>query len=213
MTTACPLCTAPEVQDHHADHDRRYFRCTICALVFLAPDQRLAADEEAERYRQHRNERGDPAYENFLRRLADPLVARLRPAAEGLDFGCGPTPVLAELLTAQGFPTAFHDPQFHPDARPLDRPYDFVTATEVMEHVFDPRAVLSTFARLLRNGGTLALMTRLYDGVTFATWWYRRDPTHVCFYCADTMRWIARDRGWTVSLGVPDVAIFSVPGA
>ena len=132
--------------------------------------------------------------------------------ARGLDFGCGPAPVLASLLTNAGYPCAAYDPLFAPDAALLDERYDFVACSEVVEHVHDPAGVFARFGRLLGRGGLLGVMTRFHDIDTpFATWWYRRDPTHVCFYAEATMRWIAAGRGWEVSFPRPDVALFSVP--
>ncbi len=29
-----------------------------------------------------------------------------------------------------------------------------------------------------------------------ASWWYRRDPTHVCFYREVTFRWLAGSYDW-----------------
>ena len=47
----------------------------------------------------------------FLGRLAEPLVERLDPGASGLDFGCGPGPALAAMLTRRGYTVAraIHD--------------------------------------------------------------------------------------------------------
>lgn len=167
---------------------------------------------EVVRYQEHNNEADDPGYEAFLRKLGDPMLERLPIGARGLDFGCGPTPVLARVLTGAGRPCAAYDPLFLPDEALLDRVYDFVTATEVLEHLHDPAAVFDRFARLLARGGHLGVMTRFYGHeAPFDRWWYRRDPTHVCFFVEDTMRWIAADRGWTVEIPRPHVAIFAVP--
>ena len=46
---------------------------------------------------------------------------------------------------------------------------------------------------MLQQHGWVALMTSLQDDdERFANWHYRRDPTHVCFYRLQTMRWIAQ---------------------
>jgi SAM-dependent methyltransferase len=179
--------------------------------VYLRPDQRPTPLQEVLRYQEHRNNFGDEQYVQFLRRLADPLREKLAPGARGLDFGCGPQRVLAGFLSDNGFPTASYDPLFYPDAAVLDATYDFVACSEVLEHVHDPRKVLEQIAWLLRNGGTLGVMTRFHGiEAPFATWWYRRDSTHVCFYSEATMRWIAGSRDWTVAFPAPHVSLFSV---
>jgi SAM-dependent methyltransferase len=191
---------------------RRYARCATCTLLFLDPAQRPSPADEARRYARHENAPDDAGYRAFLDRLCAPLAARLRPGAAGLDFGCGPSPVLGAMLTAAGFPTESYDPLFHPDASLLERRYDFVACCEVLEHVHQPAATLDRFARLLGGGGVLGVMTRFY-GVEqpFEQWWYRRDPTHVCFYAESTMRWMAARRGWSLSVPAPHVALFDVP--
>lgn len=166
------------------------------------------------RYGEHQNDDADERYATFLRRLADPLQERLIPGAHGLDFGCGPTPTLGRLMTEAGLPCVSYDPLFRPDESLLDRCYRFVACSEVVEHLHTPADTFAAFRRLLARGGTLGVMTR-FHGVEapFDTWWYRRDPTHVCFYAENTMRWIARRYGWIVAFPRPHVAIFDVPAA
>ena len=210
VRTPCPLCGADGAGVIDTNDARRYFQCANCALTYLHPDQRLARADERARYELHENNATDPDYVGFLRRLADPVMERLRPGARGLDFGCGPAPVLSQLLTASGFPCAAYDPFFAPGEALLEDQYDYVTCSEVVEHAHDPAATFSTLHRLLRTGGVLGVMTRFYpNGEAFADWWYRRDPTHVCFYNEATMRWIAARHGSTVEFPRSDVALFT----
>ena len=205
----CPLCGEEHSTLHHADAAREYRRCPECTLIFVPASMRPGLEEENARYRLHDNRRDDPRYVAFLSRLADPLRARLAPGARGLDFGCGPTPVLAEMLTANGHPTVGYDPLFAPDAALLDATYDFIACSEVAEHLHDPRGVFEDFTRMLRPGGTLGVMTRFYgDEAPFESWWYTRDPTHVCFYAGDTMRWIGARHGWGVEFPAANVVLF-----
>lgn len=208
----CPLCGRQGAPRILYDAGRAYHRCTQCDLIFVASEHRPAPLTEVMRYLEHDNDRDDPEYLRFLRRLADPLCRRVPRGARGLDFGCGPVPVLAEWLTTQGRPTAAYDPLFHPDEHLLEQRFDFVTCTEVAEHAHDPAAMFGRLGSLLHPSGTLAVMTRFHPGdAPFAAWWYRRDITHVCFYDAVTMRWIAAHHGWSLELPVPDVALFAAP--
>jgi hypothetical protein len=194
---------------HHAEGERRWFRCDECAMVHLDPALRPSSEDERARYDLHQNNPEDADYVAFLRRLADPMVERLPVGARGLDFGCGPAPVLATTLTAAGFPCEAYDPFYFPDPEPLSHQHDFIACSEVVEHLHDPAATFTLFASLLSSGGTLGVMTRfLPEDTPFADWWYRRDPTHVCFYAASTMRWIATRHGWSLELPRPDVALF-----
>lgn len=179
-------------------------------MVHLDPALRLSPADERARYDLHQNNPDDPDYVAFLRRLADPMIERLPAGARGLDFGCGPSPVLAGILTDAGFPCEPYDPFFFPAQEPLTRQYAFVACSEVLEHLYDPAATLALFSRLLSRGGTLGVMTRLIPkNESFGDWWYRRDPTHVCFYADSTMRWIATRHGWSLELARQDVALFT----
>jgi len=187
----CPLCTTISQAAFLESAARRFFRCAECDLVFVHPDDRPEAEDEAKRYLAHENRRDDDGYANFLRRLADPVCARMPAGSRGLDVGCGPTPVLAELLTASGRPTEYYDPLFFPRPELLRATYDFVTCTEVVEHAHDPAALFAQLVGLTPPGGTIAVMTSLHDSRTdFGTWWYARDITHVCFFSERTMTWL-----------------------
>lgn len=209
---ACPLCDAVGDELVETEDARRYLNCPRCRLIYLHPDQRLPAPDERARYDFHNNNRGDPGYVLFLRRLADPLRERLRPGARGLDFGCGPTPVLSEMLTAAGFPCAAYDPFFSPDKTVLDKQYDFITCSEVVEHAHDPARMFATLQAMLLPGGVLGVMTMFHPGgYAFADWWYRRDPTHVCFYGEATMHWIGEQHDWRTEFPRTNVTLYSGP--
>jgi SAM-dependent methyltransferase len=209
-STACPLCREDAHFYASAPGGKNYLKCPECALIFLHPYHRLSPAAERARYELHQNESSDADYVGFLRRLANPLMERLAPGARGLDFGCGPAPVLAGIFTTAGFPCAAYDPFFAPDATLLEERYDYVACSEVIEHLYDPASTFETLRRLLGPGGKLGVMTRSPpDEHAFADWWYRRDPTHVCFYSKDTLRWIGERHGWNTEFPREDVTIFA----
>lgn len=209
----CPLCGAAGHPRGSERDGRRYLECPRCRLVFLDSAQRLGREEERARYEAHDNRPDDPGYRAFLARLADPLLARLPPGAEGLDFGSGPGPTLSALLEERGFPTAIYDPFFAPDPMALERSYDFITCTETIEHLFHPREELARLSSRLRPGGLLAIMTEvLRDEIDFSEWWYRRDPTHVAFYRDETFAWIGRTFEWSFERPHRNVVIFRTAG-
>lgn len=206
---ACPLCHSGQVRSFAHAHGRDYLECDVCGLVFLAPGQRLGPEAERGRYETHENDPADPRYRAFLNRLAAPLARRLRPGAEGLDYGSGPGPALSVMLEEQGFPMEVYDPFFAPGTEPLERTYDFITCTETAEHFFHPDAEFDRLDRMLRPGGLLAVMTEmLREERDFGQWYYARDPTHVCFYRPRTMEWIAARFGWSLEVPHPNVALF-----
>ena len=174
-----------------------YWRCGTCQATLLADAHLPTRTDEQARYAQHNNDPNDKAYRTFLQRVSDPLLKRLPAAQEGLDYGCGPGPALAHILGDAGHTMQIYDPIFFPDTDPLERDYDFITCTEVVEHFHHPRAEFQQLDRVLRPGGTLAIMTNFQtDDEQFANWHYRRDPTHVTFYREATFRSIAQDLEW-----------------
>lgn len=207
-TPPCPLCQRPDSRPLAEVDGQRYFSCSGCQLRFLHPSDRPDARTERAHYDLHENLVDDPGYRRFLARLANPLLERLKPASHGLDFGCGPGPALASMLTEAGHSMKIYDPFYAPDSSVLVPAYDFITCTEVAEHLHDPAAVFERLDGLLEPDGWLGLMTRLQtDDERFARWHYRRDPTHVVFYREETLRWLGQRFGWSVEIIGPDVML------
>jgi SAM-dependent methyltransferase len=208
----CPVCCAGECERFVEVGPREYIRCPACEAVFLHPEQRPDRERERACYDLHNNSREDERYAAFLRRLADPLIERLSPGAEGLDYGCGPTPLLSELLEEAGFPTSGYDPFFFPEEAVFERTYDFITCSEAAEHFHRPHHEFARLDRLLRPGGLLAVMTSFLDGVEdFVNWRYRREEAHVVFYKKRTFRVIASRLGWLAEFPAPNISFLCKP--
>lgn len=204
----CLLCQG-DASHFHSDRQRRYFRCADCQLIFADPASQLPPQQERAVYDQHQNHPGDAGYRRFLSRLAEPLMAKLMPGQQGLDFGCGPGPTLALMLTEAGFPCANYDPYYRPDAELLARRYDFVTCSEVVEHFCRPHDSWRQLAQLVRPGGWLAVMTKRASGSldAFRRWHYKNDPTHVAFYAEATFAYLARQGGFSLEFAGADVVL------
>ena len=208
MGMHCPVCLHASPAPFMRVEDRYYWRCPQCQATFLDPQQLPAPVIEHAHYRTHRNEVTDPGYRRFLARLADPLCAKLNPGLEGLDYGCGPGPALADMLTQAGHSMQIYDPLFPCDADALDRQYDFITCTEVVEHFHRPADEFARFDQLLRPNAWLAIMTLFQtDDQSFANWHYRRDPTHVVFYRPATFYVLAEQYGWHCEIPAKDVVL------
>ena len=206
----CPLCSDPESLHYHSDQRRGYRQCPRCRLVFVPAEYHLDSAAERAEYELHDNNPVDPGYRRFLSRLSEPLVNRLQPGMRGLDFGCGPGPALAMMLQEQGLSMSLYDPFFSPDRSVLDRRYDFITATEVVEHLRRPGEELEMLWSMLRPGGVLGVMTKLVlDVEAFSRWHYKNDPTHVCFFSAATWEWWAQRRDARLELLGSDVILLT----
>ena len=204
----CTLC-GHEADFFAADTTRRYFRCPACGLIFADPESHLAAAAEKAIYGMHENDPSDARYRSFLERLSAPLLARLQPGMEGLDFGCGPGPTLSVMLEEAGMRMAVYDPFYAPDEAVLARRYDFVVCTEVVEHFRRPARDWARLVDALRPGGWLGVMTRTaVEPERFAAWHYKNDPTHVSFYGAPVFDWIAERMGLEVREVTGDAVLF-----
>ena len=188
----CPLCLSPQLEPYWQDAARSYLRCAGCELVVVPPRFHLSLSEERAVYDLHENGPDDAGYRKFLGRLTAPLIARLKPGAQGLDFGSGPGPTLSLMMSEAGYPSAIYDPIYAPDTSALEARYDLISATEVVEHLRTPKQDLDRLFAMLRPGGTLAIMTKLVlNRERFSTWHYKNDPTHISFFSAQTLRWLA----------------------
>ncbi len=213
-TTAliCPSCRTSEGSAFYQDR-REYYRCPVCHLVFVPSYQFLTLQEEKAVYDLHQNSVDDPGYRRFLGRLFGPLSQRLAPGSFGLDFGSGPEPTLSVMFQEAGHSVEIYDPFYAPEIRPLHLKYDFITASEVVEHLHHPRRELDRLWSCLKPNGWLGIMTkRVIDRDAFSRWHYKSDPTHVCFFSIETFQWLANH--WCATLTVPgkDVVLFTKAG-
>jgi 2-polyprenyl-3-methyl-5-hydroxy-6-metoxy-1,4-benzoquinol methylase len=222
----CPLCECGATRPFQPELADAFRECPDCALVFLEPHAHPSLQAERARYLTHNNSADDPGYRKYLSDAVEPLVevleegisasgvdpAAARASLRGLDFGCGPGPAVQTMLAEQGIECANYDPffAFAPDL--LERPYDFVICTEVVEHLRRPGHAWDLLDRLLKRGGWLSVRTEiLTPDVDFETWWYRNDETHLCFYRSETMEWIADSYEWSLVEPRPNVRLFQKP--
>lgn len=192
----CPLCLSPKTQHYYQDKRREYLQCQQCELVFVRPDQRLDSAQEKAHYDLHENNPEDQGYRRFLSRVANPMLERIEPNSHGLDFGCGPGPTLSLMLQQQGHKMNLYDAYYYPDSSVLEKSYDFITATEVIEHLYQPDKVWQQWLNLVKSGGWIGLMTKMViDVEAFASWHYKNDLTHVVFFSRKTFQYLAeRDK-------------------
>ena len=190
-SVCCPLCDFGNCPLFFEDRNRVYRRCARCGLIFVP--ERFHLDREAEKaeYDLHENRPDDPGYRRFLSRLAEPLLERIGPRRKGLDFGCGPGPALAAMLAERGHAVDLYDPFYFDDPSVFEKSYDFICATEVVEHLRYPGREFERLFQILKPGGWLGLMTKLALGrESFRRWHYIRDLTHIAFFRRETFEYL-----------------------
>jgi len=209
LGSVCPLCQVAEGEHFYQDR-RDYYRCPVCSLVFVPPHQFLTQQQEKAEYDLHENSCDDPGYRRFLSRLFDPLSQSLSTNSYGLDFGSGPAPTLSLMFEEAGHTMEIYDPFYAPATEPLQQQYDFITVTEVVEHLHYPLRELDLLWSCLKPDGMLGIMTkRVIDQQAFSSWHYKNDPTHVCFFSIETFQWFAERWGATLSAPEKDVVLFT----
>lgn len=191
----CIICGSSDLE--LLDIQNKYYHCQDCEVIFLDPTEIVAQAEEKERYEGHDNNHQNEGYvrmfEDFIEEVIEPHL-NLGKISDVLEFGCGPGPVLADLLEAQKLEVDRYDPYFFPEKVFLDKKYDLITSTEVFEHFSDPIKEMELLTSHLKDGGYLAVMTSFHPGPEeFEDWWYKWDPTHIVFYNQKTFSKIASD--------------------
>jgi len=204
----CPLCKISNSNQCFEDKLRKYYLCENCKLIFAEENSLLSIKGEREIYDLHENDPSDPRYRDFMERMLTPLRSYI--TGSGLDFGCGPGPVVSSILGAEGISVEHYDPIFCPNPSALEKSYQFVVATEVIEHIYESKEGFEQMLSLLGPYGVLGIMTSFYpdDIDKFKNWGYMRDPTHVRFFHQKTFEWLADKYQLKLEIPAKNVVIF-----
>lgn len=207
---ACPLCRSPEA-DPFADKDGYDFvRCRRCRLVYLDPmpgDAQLARlyNEQSgpETYRAKRRSRTRRAHLKLPRFLPYAF------AKDVLDLGCGGGIMVSVLgriarravgldisegaidFARTAFPRhSFVCADFRDSTLP-DNAFDFVHASEIIEHVNDLAGFMAFLARVTRQGGHVYITTPDIGHAAVPAdvrqWDVFAPPRHLQFFDQDTL--------------------------
>jgi len=161
-------------------------------LVFLDPSSVLSEEKEFSHYQLHQNNPNDLNYRAFLNPAFQAVQQFVKESSSGLDFGCGPGPTLSIMLEEAGHTMQIYDKYFHDDKSSLSQKYDFITCTEVIEHISPLNIFLVQLISMLKPKAHLIVMTNCRDDKTvFSTWYYRQDPTHISFLNSKTAQVIS----------------------
>lgn len=196
MLSKCPLCDNPGIlffrDDKHTFHE-----CANCKGIFRDREQLLKLNDERERYLHHKSDINDSGYYKFVSPIIKEVKNHFPKGNEGLDYGCGHTPVLSEFLAREHYEMAVYDAVFFNEASVLKKKYDFIVCCEVMEHFYDPSFEFKQLYELLLANGKLICKTHLYENkIEFDKWYYKNDPSHVFIYQVETLIWIKEHFGF-----------------
>lgn len=186
----CKICQNSTISFFNAPLSKHYFYCSVCEFISIDPSFIVNLEREKAQYENHHNSLENEGYVKMFEDFMD-LFWDMLPCKEihALDFGSGPTPVLAELLKKRGAKVDCYDKFYQPQTLFEDKTYDLITSTEVFEHLENPLQTLEMLVRYLKPNGIIAIMTLFHPNDTelFIKWWYPRDPTHISFFTCKTL--------------------------
>jgi hypothetical protein len=196
----CKICNYDTKAFDDVELQKQFYICPNCHCIVLDPRFYLSLEKENSLYNNHHNSLENEGYVKMFEDFLDYFWNDLTCKEKALDFGSGPTPVLAQLLRRREVKIDHYDKFYQPIQCFENQTYDFITSTEVFEHLDDPVATLSLLSQHLKPKGFIALMTLFHTNneASFLKWWYRRDPTHITFYTAYTLEVLAHKCGLEV---------------
>ena len=194
MNTSCKICSS-ETREIHQQTFGVYHVCDHCGFISKDKCDQISEQDQLTIYNSHQNSIDDPVYvEYFDRFLNESVFPYMGNEKKGLDFGSGPSPVLAQLLSdTYGYDMDIYDLFYSPQKSYLNKTYDLITVTEVVEHLENPLDYFALFREHLNENGVLAIMTHFHNNndEDFLHWHYIRDRSHISFYNYRTFEVIA----------------------
>ncbi|MRT94199.1 class I SAM-dependent methyltransferase [Ancylomarina sp. 16SWW S1-10-2] len=208
----CPLCCSENTSFYFEGEFRKYYSCSVCGLVFVPQVFFITFEAEKAEYDQHTNAPNDLVYQDYLKQIMNPVLDRIAAGACGLDFGSGPGPTLSKMFESRGFQTDIYDPFYAPNQEAFQNTYDFITVCEVVEHFHKPQMELDRLFGLLKPNGVLAIKTQfLPPKIKFPNWYYKREPSHVCFFSEKCFKYLAEKWNSKLTYINPNIVVFVKP--
>ncbi|MDF1874510.1 methyltransferase domain-containing protein [Sulfurimonas sp. SAG-AH-194-I05] len=196
MKKECPLCSSSAKIFYEAK--QTYFQCNTCCGIFVDPAQLPSTKSEKARYEIHSDDTNDMGYRKFVSPLTSVIIRECNEKSLGLDFGAGASAIVSTILKESNYSIVNYDPYFHIYPELLTKKYDYISSCEVVEHFYTPYKEFTLLKNLLHPHAKIYIMTEPYhEGINFASWYYKNDPTHVFFYSKETFLWIKNEFNFT----------------
>lgn len=193
---ACPLCSGNS--SHYYRHkERDFLKCHNCCSVFLHLKDHYTPDAEQAHYRNHNNDPDNTGYQNFVKPIVNNILSDFTPEHSGLDFGSGTGSPIVKLLEDARYNIQQYDLFFHNHPEVLEKQYDYIAASEVVEHFKEPYTEFALLKSMLKPIGKLYIMTGILPyNIDFGSWHYKNDHTHVFLYHPKAFEWIKIEFGF-----------------
>lgn len=197
----CKICDSATNTIEDSRNNILYYHCDCCQFISKSPDNYIEFHEERSIYDYHNNSIEDKNYVEMFRNFIDSAVTPFKHSGKLLDFGSGPEPVLVQLLNNEyNFDVEYYDLHYSPEKIYINKKYDVVVSTEVIEHIKNPLETFKLIYELLEPDGIFSIMTLYHynDYDRFLKWWYIRDKSHISFYNDVTLKKIADIVGFKI---------------
>lgn len=190
----CHICNRQTKNFLDEKTNIRYYHCKECEYIFKSPEFHKDFDTQKERYNLHTNNEEDAGYIAYFQRFLDFTLPLVENPKNALDFGCGASSILSNMLEKTGISCDYYDPIYHPDTLDKDKKYDLIVSTEVFEHLHQPKVIFESLVNMLSVGGYLAIQTEFHSNnqEKLKAWWYTQDPTHIVFFRAKTFKVLSK---------------------
>lgn len=215
---SCPACGAGERDERGLKNGLRVGACRGCGTLYArgGAGGEAAASCDYDAYYHEAN----LSVPSFIERRLDEIIggfAPFRRTGRLLDIGCGAGTLLraarragwdaagtevsrpaVEHVRGEGFEVFAGELQ---EARFPDGHFDVVTASEILEHLPDPRVLLAEAARILRPGGLFWGTTPHGRGLSARAlgieWSTVSPPEHLQLFSLGGMRRLLKSAGFT----------------
>jgi len=203
----CRICKFPSTLFYR--DERTFFKCPNCALIFTNDLPKKAIEEN------HYKTQWQTTDPDFWGSQATSLISYignygiLPDNHRILDFGSG-SGELAQELQRRGYRVTALEPMTEGYLKDQNYPFlfDAVFAIEVIEHLPHVWEELQEIEKVLKPEGIIVFSTRLTnpfidlpDAVgQFKEWWYKDDPTHISFFCNQTLSVMAEMKNYSIEI-------------
>lgn len=212
----CPICNGEKSRNVGTKGDFSLQACAKCKSLFAV---KVSAQTQSFSYDDYYDE-SNLAIPDFVHQRLDEIVSEFAPFRKNgclLDVGCGAGVFLSaakkagwqaegvevskpsvEHLHSQGF-KVFHGTL--EEAKFPDNHFDVVIATEVLEHVTEPKPLVEEIARILRPGGLFWGTTPHGKGLSAkmigTEWSVIAPPEHLQLFSVAGMKNMFKESGFS----------------
>ena len=208
----CPLCQNSNIAFFYQDKKRAFFRCLSCQLVFSDSSSHLPPSSQQQRFGGSHHSKKQKQLSDFIFPLLKQLQSLSNDKLIGLTYGRVMDSQSLKSIEEAGHQLFQFDPFLAPNHGLFKKQYDFICCYQVFEHFRNPRQEWRLLQRMLKHGALLAINIQLLKKIElFAKWHHKNNLAHVCFYQAETFKYLAEKSGFTLLFATNDLILMQKP--